>query len=694
MAIVSLSPLFNGWQGFTSGGIPLSGGLLNTYLAGTSTPAATYTTNVGNIANSNPIVLDGAGRPPAEIWQITGQAYRYVLTDSTGSNPLTYDNIIGLGDQSAQLAADLADTSNAAKGAGLVGYRGPQSAPADTVAERLSWDIYVTDPQFGAAVNDGVTDSTAALAAAVTYANSLCDIASDSTLVGRYPRLIFPAGLGFVTTATLSIRAGVNVLMYSPLYVTAAAGTPIIGIDMTDAKGVAFQSPRGTDDIFDVRRVIQSDWSSENDIGVRIVGLYVGTPYFRRIQGFCVGADVCLGYGNTTINEIRNAKIGFKVNSRTSPNQFTNQGRFTGGAFACDGGVNAGLARYGIKVLGVTPSGANTLVFEGQSYEINKPTAGVADCIPIIVDGTAANCVDIRFLNQRGESNGGTFARLLGSVREVEIAVLYAELGYTNPTSLLLDDQSTSGGNNVLYRTWGADGPLWKEFFNTGTLAEKSVQLTGGLYSVVNMEAMTNAGASPTPPVFSATGGAYAIDASGFMTQSGPFYGVRVRLNGAKSIGITGRKSSGSAVNVYMTCFDSSGTQITASTAIMYEQSAASVNTGIYGGLYSFGINPANAATIFEAVASFASNVATVFIAIPTACSGWQLKRQDARAEWFSSTSHLKDQFVGDTLPVALTNVTYKAGMRVVRSAPAVGSAKAWVCTAPGVPTFVSEGNL
>jgi parallel beta-helix repeat protein len=121
MAIVSLSPLFNGWQGFTAAGIPLSGGFLNTYLAGTSTPAATYTTNAGTIANSNPIVLDGGGRPPGEIWQITGQAYRYVLTDSTGSNPLTYDNIAGLGDQAATLQAALADTTNAANGDALVG---------------------------------------------------------------------------------------------------------------------------------------------------------------------------------------------------------------------------------------------------------------------------------------------------------------------------------------------------------------------------------------------------------------------------------------------------------------------------------------------------------------------------------------------------------------------------------------------
>jgi hypothetical protein len=98
MPAVNLSPIFNGWQAFTSAGLPLSGGLLNTYIAGSSTPQATYTTSAGSIANSNPIVFDAAGRPPSEIWLVSGVAYKFVLTDSLGLNPLTYDNIAGIGD--------------------------------------------------------------------------------------------------------------------------------------------------------------------------------------------------------------------------------------------------------------------------------------------------------------------------------------------------------------------------------------------------------------------------------------------------------------------------------------------------------------------------------------------------------------------------------------------------------------------
>ena len=93
---VNLSPIGGaGWQFFDNNGIPLSGGLLYTYAAGTSTSLATYTTYIGTIANSNPIVLDSAGRPPNEIWILGGLSYKFVLQNSSGNSIWTADNING-----------------------------------------------------------------------------------------------------------------------------------------------------------------------------------------------------------------------------------------------------------------------------------------------------------------------------------------------------------------------------------------------------------------------------------------------------------------------------------------------------------------------------------------------------------------------------------------------------------------------
>jgi len=83
-----------GWQFFDNNGIPLTGGLIYTYAASTTTPQATYTTSVGNIAHANPIVLDSTGRVPGgEIWVTVGLAYKFVLQTSANTLIATYDNI-------------------------------------------------------------------------------------------------------------------------------------------------------------------------------------------------------------------------------------------------------------------------------------------------------------------------------------------------------------------------------------------------------------------------------------------------------------------------------------------------------------------------------------------------------------------------------------------------------------------------
>jgi len=54
---VNLSPVGGvAQQFFSNNGVPLSGGLLYTYAAGTTTPQTTYTTSAGNIAHTNPII--------------------------------------------------------------------------------------------------------------------------------------------------------------------------------------------------------------------------------------------------------------------------------------------------------------------------------------------------------------------------------------------------------------------------------------------------------------------------------------------------------------------------------------------------------------------------------------------------------------------------------------------------------------
>jgi microcystin-dependent protein len=93
---VNLSPIGNGFQFFTTTGLPLNGGYLYTYQAGSTTPATTYSDNAGTIANTNPIQLGTDGRPQVEIWLTYGINYKFVLADSANTVIQTYDNLYGI----------------------------------------------------------------------------------------------------------------------------------------------------------------------------------------------------------------------------------------------------------------------------------------------------------------------------------------------------------------------------------------------------------------------------------------------------------------------------------------------------------------------------------------------------------------------------------------------------------------------
>ena len=93
---VLLSPIGNGFNFLTTTGLPLAGGNLYTYQAGSSTPLTTYSDNAGSIPNTNPIILGTDGRTPSEIWLTAGYSYKFVLTDISNVQIATYDNLYGI----------------------------------------------------------------------------------------------------------------------------------------------------------------------------------------------------------------------------------------------------------------------------------------------------------------------------------------------------------------------------------------------------------------------------------------------------------------------------------------------------------------------------------------------------------------------------------------------------------------------
>lgn len=92
-----------------SNGIPLAGGQLFTYAAGTTTPQATYTDSTGVTPQTNPIVLDSTGSAP--MWLNPALSYKFVLEDVNGVVQWTVDQVVGL------LTAGAVTTASIAAGA-------------------------------------------------------------------------------------------------------------------------------------------------------------------------------------------------------------------------------------------------------------------------------------------------------------------------------------------------------------------------------------------------------------------------------------------------------------------------------------------------------------------------------------------------------------------------------------------------
>jgi len=77
---------------FDSNGNPLAGGKVYTYVAGTTTPLATYKDSAAAATNTNPVILDANGQ--ADIWLGT-QFYKIVVKNSADVTQTTTDNVAG-----------------------------------------------------------------------------------------------------------------------------------------------------------------------------------------------------------------------------------------------------------------------------------------------------------------------------------------------------------------------------------------------------------------------------------------------------------------------------------------------------------------------------------------------------------------------------------------------------------------------
>ena len=199
---MTASLMAEGRQSYTDdNGVPLAGGKLYTYAAGTSTPLATYSDPDGLVPNTNPVILDARGEATV-FW--SSSAYKVMLTDAADTPVWTQDKMYTRGLVTATGAvtarsledhlATLPDSKITATGAVTPRYLADHFATLpDTkitatgsttgrgLADRARDVVSLKD--FGA-VGDGVANDTTAVQAALDSGATYIHAAAGTYKVG------------------------------------------------------------------------------------------------------------------------------------------------------------------------------------------------------------------------------------------------------------------------------------------------------------------------------------------------------------------------------------------------------------------------------------------------------------------------------------------------------------------------------
>ena len=221
--VIATIPLF---QFSNALGLPLAGGKLYTYLAGTTTPVATYQDEELTTENENPITLDSTGA--CVIWLDPAKSYKFLLKSALGITQPGWpvDNVSGAATVTSlqptlSLYATLVALA-ATAGASLIGFiQAGVGAVARTVQdllrERVSINSFLSTPGV---IPQAEFDNAAARALAVdgilrfagSYSFDSLNIAADGLIVECGPKTTLThTGVG----AALQIDGGASANVYS-----------------------------------------------------------------------------------------------------------------------------------------------------------------------------------------------------------------------------------------------------------------------------------------------------------------------------------------------------------------------------------------------------------------------------------------------------------------------------------------------
>lgn len=677
---VKISPFGGaGAQFFNNDGVILSGGLIYTYQAGTSTPQATYTTSAGNVAHSNPIVLNSDGRvPTGEIWLTSGVAYKFVLKDSSGNLIGTYDNLSGL----ISGSVDAFDVTYTAPYTGAV---------QETVGAKLAQYVSVKD--FGATGAGYPTDDLAAIQSALN--------------ASQY--VYFPPGQYYISAAL--VPQGNSTI-------SGAGRSSHILIKNGDTNGFDLSNLTGVT----IRNLKMSCQSLTGTLGG---SNGKGAIYLSNSAQCTIEDNFIFNIYNAGIrlydsnnNKIRNNYFGDWFTTGT-PNEDTGniyclgacsyniiEGNFCVGANA---GVGIGFTDYyivGKQMIGNVI--ANNRIGTKKAYGIMFYTTGVAvplgyDC-RLVVTGNTIDTIYGTYIS--GNSGAGIYLQGAGGAICSNNAVsnccinttTFGTLAQACITANINDEVQTAAiqiCNNTVHALRGpaiwatsshqhgimVDGNIIRSD-DTTTSFSNAIRMTACEYSNITNNSVYYQGPAAAIYVDCVNADANRINVSN----------NTVHTTNATSLGVSfDRSVSGEFYNVVVNGNTINATQ--QGMFLAYLNYASVTNNKVLAGAISF----------YLANGSYIMCQGNAFISTQ-AGSAYDIQLAEGTGSVFDETNVITEQVehTGSGIVQQYTYTSappiygaYKVGDRVINRGAVIGQPLAWRCTTAGAPgTWTSEGNL
>jgi hypothetical protein len=399
-------------QIFGSDGLPLVGGKIYTYAAGTTTPLATYTDAGAGTANTNPIILNSLGQ--ANIWLAPASSYKFSVYTSADVLLYTVDNIVTPIDY-LSLVTSLASPPPIGSTAPNTGAFTTLTATTGTIttvncttitAETLTFEgggSMTKPPESGI---QPITATVAADALTVTLNPTTLDFRSAALTSGAVVSRLISSAISVTvssgsTLGTVSAtQSQIVVLALDNAGTVELAVVNIAGGNDLSETGVISTTAEGGAGAADSASTIYST-TARSDVAYRVVGYvestqatagtwatapstiqgYGGQAYIRPSSGSVVRVHTANGYGSTNTCIRRFSTI------------VTNQGSDITYADSATLGASFTINTNGVYAISFSDQ-FNGSDFMGISLNSNQLTTSIANITAstrIAITTTAAN---------------------------------------------------------------------------------------------------------------------------------------------------------------------------------------------------------------------------------------------------------------------------------------------------------------